>query len=142
MKFFFFETKTLLTCFEGYLATARNMGKKKAKEPETPAKDEVSNFAEKSTENLPIDFLELNWLFEVVGNLRVLWNLFIHAKITQSTIEIVLSIIFLIYFRVVERLSKMVLVRNSQVGLINVHVIWHTCKARNFTRDFFWEGLS
>ena len=94
------------------------MGKKKAKEPETPAKDEVSNFAEKSTENLPIDFSEWNWLFEIVGNLRVLWNLFIQVKITQSTITIVFSISFLIYFRVVERLSKMVLFRNSQVGLL------------------------
>ena len=92
----FFQSKKLLTCFEGCLAAARNMGKKKAKEPETPAKDEVSNFAEKSTENLPIDFSEWNCLFEVVGNLRDLLNLFIHVKITQSTIEIVLSIIFLI----------------------------------------------
>ena len=31
------------------------MGKKKAKEPETPAKDEVGYFAKKRTRNSPID---------------------------------------------------------------------------------------
>ena len=34
------------------------MGKKKAKEPETPAKDEVGYFALKRTWNSPIDVLE------------------------------------------------------------------------------------
>ena len=41
----FLQSEKLLTCFESCLSTVRNMGKKKAKEPETPAKDEVSNFA-------------------------------------------------------------------------------------------------
>lgn len=93
------------------------MGKKKAKEPETPAKDEVSNFAEKSTENLPIEsFLTMKLTFWSCGKpSRSFDDLFIHDKKTHSTIEIVLSIIFLIYFRVAERLSKIVLFRNSQV---------------------------
>lgn len=102
----FFQSKKLLTCFENCLATARIMGKKKAKEPETPAKDEVSNFAWKSTENLLIDFSERNWLFEVLGNLRVLLNSFIRDEITQSAIKIVLWVLYLIYLWVLELRTK------------------------------------
>lgn len=80
------------------------MGKKKAKEPETPAKDEVSYYAQKSTYTVKlmiisllialneIDFLQL---FEVLGNLRVLLKSFIHDKITQSTIKLNHFVIFL-----------------------------------------------
>lgn len=58
------------------------MGKKKAKEPETPAKDEVSNFAEKSTENLPIEsFLTMKLTFWSCGKpSRSFDDLFIHDK--------------------------------------------------------------
>lgn len=42
---FFFQSRKLSTWLGNCLAIARSMGKKKAKEPETPAKDEVSYFA-------------------------------------------------------------------------------------------------
>ena len=41
----FFQSRKLSSWFENFLAIARSMGKKKAKEPETPAKDEVSSLA-------------------------------------------------------------------------------------------------
>ena len=50
------------------------MGKKKAKEPETPAKDEVGIFGQRSARNSPIEFPKQDLTFEVTSNLRVHLN--------------------------------------------------------------------
>lgn len=41
-----------------------NMGKKKAKEPETPAKDEVGIFGQRSAQNSPMEFPKQSWLLK------------------------------------------------------------------------------